>query len=131
MFTPIKSMMNHDGVEGVTTDMVIEFCDKQIEALAKRSTAERKPTKTQIENESLKADILTALATADKPVTIEELMGLCDSIANLSNQRISRLLKGLCDDGLVERTHIKRKAHFALSSPTEGTEDASIEDTAE
>lgn len=131
MFTAIKSMMNHEVVEGVTTDMVIEFCDKQIELLAKRTTGERKPTKTQLENEGLKADILTALAQADKPVNIKELMGLCASIADLSNQRISRLLKDLCDTNMVERTHIKRVAHYALTAPVVETADDLIEDTAE
>jgi hypothetical protein len=123
MFTAIKSMMKGEIPEGVTNDMVIEFCDKQIEQLAKRTTGERKPTKTQLENEGLKADILTALAMVDKPVCIKELMAACPSIAELSNQRISRLLMGLCDAGQVERTHIKRIAHFALCAPVVECED--------
>ena len=129
MFTAIKRMMNGEIPEGVTNDMVIDFCDKQIEQLAKRSTSERKPTKNQQENEGFKADILTALASADKPVCINELMGICPSIANLSNQRISRLLMGLCDAGKVERTHVKRIAHFSLCAPMVEVEDGLTEDS--
>jgi hypothetical protein len=65
----------------------------------------------------------------DKPVCIKELMAACPSISELSNQRISRLLMGLCDAGQVERTHIKRIAHFSLCAPAVEVENDFTEDS--
>lgn len=95
---------------------MVAFIDKEIDLLNRKSGATRKPTKTQVENEAFKADILSALATVDKPVTIRELCEVCESIADLTNQRITHLLSALVKDGKVERTTVKKVAHFALKA---------------
>ena len=95
---------------------MVAFIDHEIELLNKKSSSSRKPTKTQVDNEGFKADILSALADADKAVTIKELCVLCPSIAGLTNQRITHLLTDLRKDGKVTRTYIKKVAYFALGS---------------
>ena len=97
---------------------MVAFIDHQIELLNKKSSATRKPTKVQLENQSLKADILEALAEVDKPVSIKELCEVCESINGLTNQRITHLLTDLRKDGKVARTYVKKVAFFALG--TEG-----------
>ena len=109
MFAEIRKVVA-DNEEMVT------FIDHEIDLLNKKSSSTRKPTKTQVENEGFKADILSALADADKAVTITQLVSYCESINGLSNQRITHLLTDLRKDGKVARTYVKKVAYFALGS---------------
>ena len=47
-----------------------------------------------------------------KKYTITDLMKSIPEIADLSNQRVSALVRQLMEDKLVERTEEKRKAYF-------------------
>jgi DNA-binding transcriptional ArsR family regulator len=73
--------------------------------IAKKNTAERKPTKTQVANDALKGQIVDAL---DEGVTASEVA----EKFGISNQKASALLTALVKDGLVERYVEKRKAYF-------------------
>ena len=95
---------------------MVAFIDHEIELLSKKSSSSRKPTKTQMENEGYKEDILSALAEADKAVTIKELCVICPTIAELTNQRITHMLTDLRKDGKVARTYVKKVAYFSLGS---------------
>jgi hypothetical protein len=99
---------------------MVAFIDHEVELLDKKKSGSRKPTKTQLENDGFKADILTALAEVDAPVTIKELCAVCDSISGLTNQRITHLLTDLRKDGKVARTHVKKVAYFTLGCEVEG-----------
>ena len=98
---------------------MVAFIDHEIELLNHKSGSPRKPTKTQVENDGFKADILAALAEVDAPVTIKELCEACSPIADLSNQRITHMLTDLRKDGKVVRTYVKKVAYFALGSENE------------
>ena len=113
MFTEIRKVV-------IANEEMVAFIDRQIELLERKSSTPRKPTKTQVENEGFKAEILEALAEADKPVTITELRLICEAIAELSNQRITHLLTDLRKDGKVARTYVKKVAYFALGTEEEG-----------
>ena len=91
---------------------MVAFIDHEIELLNRKSGSPRKPTKTQVENDGFKADILAALAEADAPVTIKELCEVCGSIADLSNQRVSALVRQMVGV-TIDRTEDKRKAYFS------------------
>ena len=99
----------------------IEVAEK-LEALkasiAKKNSAERKPTATQKANMAYKGAIL-AFMKDGKKYTISELMKEVVELADLSNQRVSALVRQLKDDGLVERTEEKRKAYFSKKVVTE------------
>ena len=97
---------------------LVAFVNHEIDLLNRKSSGTRKPTKTQLENEGFKADILEALASVDEPVTIKGLCGICDSISGLTNQRVTHLLTDLRKEGKVARTYVKKVAFFALG--TEG-----------
>ena len=99
---------------------MVAFIDHEVELLNKKTSGSRKPTKTQVENDGFKADIISALAEVDKPVTIKELCVVCEPIAELSNQRITHLLTDLRKDGKVARTYIKKVAYFSLGSEEQG-----------
>ena len=89
----------------------IAFIDHELELLAKKNSTEKKPTAVQVANEGIKADILDGMEIGKK-YTITDLMKEIPACAELSNQRVSALVRQLVTDGAVERTEEKRKAYF-------------------
>ena len=82
--------------------------------LAKKSSGERKPTATQKENVGFKDAIAMALE-AEKNYTVTDIMKSVPEVANLSNQRVSALVRQLVADGILVREEVKRKAYFHLA----------------
>ena len=97
---------------------VYEKLEALKESISKKNSAERKPTATQKANMAYKGAIL-AFMEDGKKYTISELMKEVVELADLSNQRVSALVRQLKDDGLVERTEEKRKAYFSKKVVTE------------
>ena len=80
----------------------------------KRNSAERKPTKVQIENERLKSFVFEALG--NKPQTVTEFMATSTELCDLSKQKVAALVNALVDEGKVVKTIEKRKSYFSLPS---------------
>ena len=99
---------------------MVAFIDHEIELLNRKSNSPKKPTKTQVENEGFKDDILEALAEAGEPVSISQLIAYCESINGLSNQRITHLLTALRKENKVARTYVKKVAYFSIGAEDEG-----------
>ena len=97
---------------------VYEKLEALKESISKKNSAERKPTATQKANEEYKKAILSFMEVGKK-YTISELMKEVVELADLSNQRVSALVRQLKDSGLVERTEEKRKAYFFKKVVTE------------
>ena len=115
MFNEIIKMMNGEQMS-VSSQAVIDFANHEIELLNKKSSSSSgKQTKTQLENESYKEIILETLKTADKPITISELMRRSETIAELSNQRVSAMLSQLRKAEKIVRTYEKKKAYFSIA----------------
>lgn len=90
----------------------IAFVEKQIEMLDRKAgTKSGKPTANQVANEGIKAAIVDAME-ADKAYSIADLMAGVEALADLSNQKVSALMKQLVDAGAVVKTYEKRKAFF-------------------
>ena len=87
-------------------------------SIAKKNSAERKPTATQKANEGYKIAILDFMEVGKK-YTITDLMKEVVELADLSNQRVSALVRQLKEEGLVERTEEKRKAYFSKKVVTD------------
>ena len=106
MFTMIKE------VEGVKENAeMVAFIDHELELLAKKS-ANKKPTKTQEENENIKVEILNVLS--EEGMTVTEIQSKSDMLGSLSNQRVSALLRQLVNADKVAKTIDKKKAYFSL-----------------
>ena len=88
-----------------------EKIEKMKAQFEKKNSAEKKPTATQIANEGIKNVILETLG--EKSMTITEMQKLNGELAELSNQKISALLKQMTENGSVKREEIKRKAYFS------------------
>jgi len=78
--------------------------------LMKRSSGERKPTKVQVENESLKEDIF-AYVSENGAKRASEVA----AYFNLSGQKASALLKQLVDAQALERFTEKRVTYFRVA----------------
>ena len=92
--------------------MLTEFIDHELELLAKKNASEKKPTAQQMANEGLKQTIIEVLTENGGLMTVTDVQKSCEELAELSNQRISALLRQLKDDGKVDRVEDKRKAYF-------------------
>jgi hypothetical protein len=92
---------------------LVDFINHELELLDKKSST-KTPTKTQIENESLKNVIVEVLTNATQPLTINEITNANDKLVGLSNQKISALLIQLIGANLVVRTSDKKKAYFSI-----------------
>ena len=90
-------------------------------ALLEKKASNRKATKTQTENVSIKATILTVLEDFNKPMTITDIQSANEDLKALSNQKISALVKQLKDNGLVVKSVEKGKSLFSLA-PTDKVE---------
>jgi hypothetical protein len=95
------------------TEEEVKFIDHELELLAKKNSAEKKPTATQTANVGIKKAIADGMEMGKK-YTITDLMKSIPAIADLSNQRVSALVRQMIDDKVVERTEEKRKAYFSL-----------------
>ena len=97
--------------------VLVEFIDHEVELLSKKNSAERKPTAQQTANAGIQSAILSAMsAEPNRLFTITELIKSVPECADLTNQRVSALVRQLVDAGKVERTEEKRKAFFRFLS---------------
>lgn len=99
-----------------------EFIEHEVELLDKKNSRSGKPTKTQVANESIKAQIVSILERVGKPMTVTQLLSESE-LAGLSNQKISALLTQLRENGKVVRTVEKKVAYYSLADEVEDTEE--------
>ena len=93
------------------TDAEKEFVKHEMELLAKKNSAEKKPTAQQTANEGIKSAIIDGMESG-KAYTITDIIKSVPECADLTNQRVSALVRQMVDGGSVERFEEKRKAYF-------------------
>ena len=105
MFAQIKANHNLSADE-------IAFIDHELELLAKKNSAEKKPTAQQVANGNIGEAIVAKLnAEPNRLFTITEIIKEVPECADLTNQRVSAIVRGLIGSS-VERVEEKRKAFF-------------------
>jgi hypothetical protein len=92
---------------------LIEGLSHEIELLERKAATPRKPTKTQVENEAIKARILDFLATVER-ATVKEVILLAEGCDGLSSQKVTALLSQMVGKEVV-RTVEKKVAYFSLA----------------
>ena len=92
----------------------VEFIAHEIELLSKKNSGEKKLTPQQTANEGIKTAILDNMVEG-KMYTITEIIKSVPECADLTNQRVSALVRQLKDEGKVARIEDKRKAYFSLA----------------
>ena len=94
---------------------IVEGIDARIEALNKKSTGSKKPTKTQIENEGIYADIIALMADGvtrtNKAITdtYNAIYGT-DYSTNKIQAQVTKAVKG----GSLDRTVVKGVVYFTI-----------------
>ena len=93
---------------------MVEFINHELELLAKKNSSEKKPTAQQVANEAIKQAIVDGMER-DHFYTITDIQKNVPACADLSNQKVSALVRQLKDDGVVIKTEDKRKSYFSLA----------------
>ena len=101
---------------------IVEGIDARIEALNKKSTGSKKPTKTQIENEGIYANILALMADGaartNKAITdIYNTLYGTDYSTNKIQAQVTKAVKG----GALDRAVIKGVVYFTIKGDTTPT----------
>lgn len=90
----------------------IEFLNERKDLVAKKN-ASRKPSANATANEGIKENILAEMEKG-KAYTITDMIKSLPSCADLTNQRVSAIVRQLKEGGLVNRKEEKGKAYFTL-----------------
>ena len=89
---------------------LVEFIEHELELLAKKNSAEKKPTAQQTANKAIIDAIVNGMENG-RLYTITDLIKEIPECADLTNQRVSALVRGVLDTK-IERVEDKRKAYF-------------------
>ena len=96
---------------------IVAFCDHEIELLDNRkktTDGEKKLTPKQKENLALVATILDNMEV-DTIYSISDMQRKIEVCKELTNQKISSLIRQAMSDGTIEREEVKGKAFFKLA----------------
>lgn len=88
---------------------LVAFIEHEIELLTAKN-ATKGQTKTQKENEAIKATLLEELRKVGKAVTISELQAESEIADSYSNQKISALFRQMPE---VQKATVKGKTYFS------------------
>lgn len=94
--------------------ILVEFIDHEIELLTKKNSGEKKPTATQVANESIKAEILAEMEF-NKLYTCSDIVKNVEACNGFTIQKVSPLMNQLAEAGKVIKTTDKRKTYFSLA----------------
>lgn len=101
-----------EGLDREDKDELIAFIDHEVELLSKKRSTSDKPSKKQVENEGIKAEILAYLGTVDKAKVGDITKMLGNKVT--SSQQVSALVTQLKNDGKVVRTTEKKDIFFSI-----------------
>ena len=119
-FSQLMEIVKASNVENSAE--LVAFIEHEVELLTKKNSRSGKPTKTQVENETIKNTILDTLQTIGKPVTVTQLLAT-DELNSLSNQRVSALLTQLRKSDKVVRTVEKKVAFYSVKEESDEVEE--------
>ena len=122
-----KKMTNKKAIAYVlenVSDLPEEVVEKLESMLAtlenKTSTANRKLTKTQQENELLRESILAFMESdPNRMMTCTEIGKAIPELNEANNQKISALMRGLVEAGKVTKATEKGKSYFKYANEGE------------
>lgn len=100
-------------VEGLDTTKAIEMLSHEIELLERKNSSDKKPTAQQAVNNGIKDAIYNSME-ADRLYTVTELIKEIPECNELTNQRVSALMRQMVIDNLVEKIEEKRKSFFKV-----------------
>lgn len=94
--------------------VLVAFVEHELELLNKKNSGDKKPTAQQTQNESIKDAIIEGMEPT-RLYTVTEIIKEIAECNELTNQRVSALLRQLKDEGKVVKTIDKRKSYFQIA----------------
>ena len=116
MFAQVIALVQGQEVS-VSVDEIVAFAQKEIELLErKKSSKTKKEKEKDALDEKIKDAIFEILDGAEPMSASEILKGLSGDFEDLSIQKVSAILKKMCEeeDAIVEKFVEKRKSFFRL-----------------
>lgn len=112
----VAILTNAEVNKDFTSEQIVEKLNSMIAQLDKKSGSEKKLTEQQIQNGSFKTDILVLLSDG-KARTATEILNEVPNFegTNMTNQRVSALLRQLILDGKVVKDVVKGKSFFKIA----------------
>lgn len=112
----VAILTNAEVNKDFTSEQIVEKLNSMIAQLDKKSGSEKKLTEQQIQNGSFKTDILVLLSDG-KARTATEILNEVPNFegTNMTNQRVSALLRQLILDGKVVKDIVKGKSYFKIA----------------
>ena len=93
--------------------VLVKFINHELELLDKKNTSDKKPTATQIANEALMTTILDYMEV-NVGYTVTDIIKGVDECSELSNQKVSALMRALKDKGAVTKTEGKKTLFYKV-----------------
>lgn len=93
---------------------LVKFIEGRIEQIDKKANSVSKTDKAKAETDEYIKSVIADTIT-DTAMTISEMMKASEELHELSNQKISSLLRKMKEDGEVVRTEVKGKAYFKIA----------------
>lgn len=100
---------------------LVQFINKEIDLLERRSKSPKKPSKKQIENEKLGFEILEEMEES-KEYTNKGMIEELETCKNLSSQKLNAILLKLIANDKITRVVRKRVAYFVKGEVKENAE---------
>lgn len=86
---------------------------KMMEQLDKKASAEKKPTKTQLEADALADALYDEMLADGGKLTVSEMLAKFDCVKGMSNQKVSAIVRKLKDANRVVKDVEGRKSLFS------------------
>lgn len=93
---------------------MVAFIDHELELLAKKATSKKATAKTEANDQyiSLIRDVLTL---AESPMTVTDIQKADSTLSELSNQKVSSLIRTMVNNLEVIKVVDKKKSTFKLA----------------
>ena len=100
---------------GEVTPEVIDKLEALRATLAKKATAERKPTAKQTANAETRAALVNFINqnAEGNGFTVTDLLKQCPEVEGDSNQHVSAILRQAVQAGEISKGSVKRRTYFA------------------
>jgi hypothetical protein len=109
-----KFEMLKDIAEVQSNEVLREFVEHEMELLSNRKSAPKKQTAIQKENATILEAILAGMKQG-RPYTITEIIKEIPACAELTNQRVTAIMRPAIEDNRIIRIEDKRKVYFSLA----------------
>ena len=111
----LEMVLNGEALNDEAMDK-IKALHEQLTKKAANKTKSDKPTKKQVENAEYAEQLLNLMAAhPDDNLTISEWQEYGEPFSEMSNQKISALLRLLREQGKVIRETVKGKSYFTIA----------------